>query len=69
MVIVCAFTGYLRDGSTSNYAALTYSSPTAHDAPTSLQAFTEEELMLKDTGKPLMDLPLCAASLIHRISR
>ncbi|KAG0747325.1 hypothetical protein G6F57_002805 [Rhizopus arrhizus] len=32
-----------------NYAALTFSSPTAHDAPTSLQSFTEEELMLKDT--------------------
>ena len=28
---------------------MTYSVPTAHDAPTSLQAFTEEELMLKDT--------------------
>jgi hypothetical protein len=35
----------------SNYAALTYSIPTAHEAPTSLQAFTEDELMLKDTGK------------------
>jgi hypothetical protein len=37
----------------SNYAALTFSVPTAHDAPTSLQAFTEEELMLKDTGKEI----------------
>ncbi|KAG1189818.1 hypothetical protein G6F35_014030 [Rhizopus arrhizus] len=32
-----------------NYAALTFSTPTAHEAPTSLQSFTEEELMLKDT--------------------
>lgn len=38
----------------SNYAALTYSVPTAHEAPTSLQAFTEEELMLKDTGKDFL---------------
>jgi short/branched chain acyl-CoA dehydrogenase len=33
----------------SNYAALTFSTPTAHEAPTSLRSFTEEELMLKDT--------------------
>ena len=38
-----------RQAAKRNYAALTYSTPTAHEAPTSLQAFTEEELMLKDT--------------------
>jgi hypothetical protein len=40
----------------SNYAALTYSVPTAHDAPSSLQSFTEDELMLKETGKKKQDL-------------
>lgn len=33
----------------SNYAALTYSVPSPHEAPSSLHSFTEEELMLKDT--------------------
>jgi hypothetical protein len=28
---------------------LTFSVPTAHEAPSSLHSFTEEELMLKDT--------------------
>lgn len=28
---------------------MTFSVPTAHEAPSSLHAFTEEELMLKDT--------------------
>ncbi|KAI9278049.1 acyl-CoA dehydrogenase/oxidase [Sporodiniella umbellata] len=32
-----------------HYAALTFSSPSIHDAPTSLQSFTEEEMMFKDT--------------------
>ncbi|KAG2232293.1 hypothetical protein INT48_009314 [Thamnidium elegans] len=38
-----------RQAAKRNYAALTFSVPTANDAPTSLHSFTEEELMLKDT--------------------
>ncbi|KAI7899109.1 acyl-CoA dehydrogenase/oxidase [Cokeromyces recurvatus] len=42
-------THLIRQATKRNYAALTFSVPTAHEAPTSLQSFTEEELMLKDT--------------------
>ncbi|GAA5811533.1 hypothetical protein MFLAVUS_004970 [Mucor flavus] len=38
-----------RQAAKRNYAALTFSVPTAHDTPTSLHSFTEEELMLKET--------------------
>jgi hypothetical protein len=37
----------------SNYSALTHSTPFASESPSSLQAFTEDELMLKDSGKIL----------------
>lgn len=33
----------------SNYAALTFAVPSSHETPSSLYAFTEEELMLKDS--------------------
>ncbi|KAI8882681.1 acyl-CoA dehydrogenase NM domain-like protein [Backusella circina FSU 941] len=44
-----ASSSILGQATKRNFAALTHSTPFVSEAPTSLQAFTEDELMLKDT--------------------
>ncbi|KAI7865889.1 acyl-CoA dehydrogenase/oxidase [Mucor mucedo] len=47
--LVSRSSGLVRQAAKRNYAALTFASPASHESPSSLYAFTEEELMLKDS--------------------